>query len=64
MEWDQIEHEWTAMTRRIRADWKGGPESTQPLRDAQAETPAVADEPSDGTPLDTMSDNGRVPPNR
>ena len=21
MNWDQIEHRWTAMTRRVRADW-------------------------------------------
>lgn len=26
MNWDQIEHKWAAMTRRIRADWKGSPD--------------------------------------
>jgi hypothetical protein len=26
MSWDQIESKWAAMARRVRADWKAGPE--------------------------------------
>lgn len=35
MNWDQIEHKWAAMTRRVRTDW------TVERPDALAEPPRV-----------------------
>lgn len=63
MRWDQIETEWTAMTRRIRADWRNeqdgmGPAATSMPRTAPA---PVQDAAPDQAPADSGADYSPLP---
>jgi len=53
MEWDQIEDKWTAMTRRIRADWKDPPKSLRGTESARGAATPVSAPPSDRSTPDT-----------
>lgn len=61
MFWDQIEDKWTEMTRRIRADWRDGPDSVSGPGRASGATAPVPGTPSDTGPSDTGADNISLP---
>ena len=60
MHWNQIEHQWNAMTRRIRSDWKDGPRSMPGQGTAG---PKGSEIPTDRDMSDTSSSHARLPTN-
>lgn len=61
MEWDQIEDKWTAMTRRIRADWKTPPQSLTATNGARSAVPPAFGAPSDKSPADAGAGDTTMP---
>ena len=62
MRWEQIEDEWTAMTRRIRADWREGPRSAATPRRARSPIAPAAGTPPDRGPAGIGTDPATLHP--
>ena len=61
MKWDRIEEEWTTMTRRIRADWRDGPEGMGAPRRARDAPPSLSAAAAESGPSDNGSEHGSLP---
>lgn len=61
MNWDQIEEEWTTMTRRIRADWRDGPACIGAPRSARDAPMPLSTAHADAVPPDKGAGHGNLP---
>ena len=61
MNWDQIEEEWTTMTRRIRADWRNAPAGVSAPRRERRATPPLPGSPAEPGLSEKGAEYGNLP---
>ncbi len=57
MNWDQIENQWAAMTRRIRADWQVSPMTPRANAGQSGKTSAIIQALPDPLPPQSIADD-------